>query len=68
MSDNQGMTIAQVREQRRVLAQQILEAVKAFNEKTGLTVEYIQLGSVDINTLGEVGRKLLTEVVIEVNI
>lgn len=68
MSDNQGMTIEQVREQRRVLAQQILEAVKAFNEKTGLTVEYIQLGNVDINTLGEVGRKLLTEVVIEVNI
>lgn len=68
MSDNKGMTIEQVREQRRVLAQQILEAVKAFNEKTGLTVEYIQLGNVDINTLGEVGRKLLTEVVIEVNI
>ena len=68
MSDNKGMTIEQVREQRRVLAQQILEAVKAFNEKTGLPVEYIQLGNVDINTLGEVGRKLLTEVVIEVNI
>ena len=68
MSDNKGMTIEQVREERRVLAQQILEAVKAFNEKTGLTVEYIQLGNVDINTLGEVGRKLLAEVVIEVNI
>lgn len=68
MSDNQSMTIEQVREERRLLAQKIFEAVKAFNDKTGLTVEYVQLVNADINTLGEVGRQVLTDVEIELNI
>lgn len=68
MSDNQSMTIEQVREERRLLAQKIFESVKAFNDKTGLTVEYVQLVNVDINTLGEVGRQVLTDVEIELNI
>ncbi|KPY52840.1 hypothetical protein [Pseudomonas syringae] len=68
MSDKQSMTIDQVRQERRLLAQQIFEAVEAFNNKTGLTVEYVQLVNVDINTLGEVGRQVLTDVEIELNI
>jgi uncharacterized membrane protein YqiK len=68
MSDTQSMTIEQVREERRLLAQQVFDAIKAFNEKTGLTVEYVQLTNVDINTVGEVGRQVLTGVEIELNI
>jgi len=68
MNDRKGMTIEQVREERRLLAQQVFEAVKAFNEKTGLSVEYVQLINVDINAIGEVGRQVLTDVEIELNI
>lgn len=68
MSENYSMTIEQVREERRLLAQQIFESVKAFNDKTGLTVEYVQLVNVDINALGELGRQVLTDVEIELNI
>lgn len=68
MNDRKSITIEQVREERRLLAQQVFEAVKAFNEKTGLAVEYIQLINVDINATGEVGRQVLTGVEIELNI
>ncbi|CAG8863154.1 hypothetical protein PS627_00090 [Pseudomonas fluorescens] len=68
MSDNPSMTIGQVREERRLLSQQVFDAIQAFNKKTGLTVEYVQLTNVDINTHGELGRQVLTSVDIELNI
>lgn len=65
---SESMTIDQVREERRLLAQQVFDAIQAFNEKTGLTVEYVQLTNVDISTRGEAGRQVLTGVEIELNI
>ncbi|WP_152619953.1 hypothetical protein [Pseudomonas sp. C5pp] len=62
------MTIDQVREERRVLADQIYGAIKAFNEKTGLSVEYVNLQYVDLTTFGEVNRQVLTSVEVELNI
>jgi hypothetical protein len=62
------MTIDQVREERRILADHIHAAIQAFNEKTGLTVEYVNLTYVDLTTLGEVSRQLLTSVEVELNI
>lgn len=65
---SESMTIDQVREERRILAEQIHGAVKAFNEKTGLSVEYVNLQYVDLTTLGEVSRQVLTSVEVELNI
>lgn len=65
---SESMTIDQVREERRILAEQIHSAVKSFNEKTGLSVEYVNLQYVDLTTLGEVSRKGLTSVEVELNI
>lgn len=68
MNESESMTIDQVREERRLLAQQVFAAVKAFNDKTGLSVDYIQLNNVDISTLGEIGLKVLAGVEIELSI
>ena len=68
MRDIQSMTLEQVREERRLLAEQVFSAVKAFNEKTGLSVEYVHISNADVNTLSEVGRKVLISVEIELNI
>lgn len=68
MSDTLSMTIEQVHEERRLLAQQVFDAIQAFSKKTGLTVEYVQLNNVEINTRGEAGRQVLTGVEIELNI
>lgn len=68
MSEAASMTIDQVREERRLLSQQVFDAIQAFNKRTGLTVEYVQLNNVDINTRGEVGRQFLSSVEIELNI
>ena len=68
MNDLQSMTIEQIREERRLLAETIFEAVKSFNEKTGLAVEYVQITNVDLTALGEVSRKVLTGVEIELSI
>ncbi|KIC79311.1 hypothetical protein RR51_27450 [Pseudomonas sp. C5pp] len=65
---SESMTIDQVREERRVLADQIYGAIKAFNEKTGLSVEYVNLQYVDLTTFGEVNRQVLTSVEVELNI
>lgn len=65
---SESMTIDQVREERRILADQIYGAIKAFNEKTGLSVEYVQLSYADLTTVGEVSRQLLTSVEVELNI
>ncbi|HGM4965201.1 TPA: hypothetical protein ACKP0L_003522 [Pseudomonas putida] len=62
------MTIDQVREERRILSDQIHGAVKAFNEKTGLSVEFVNLQYVDLTSFGEVSRKVLTSVEVELNI
>ena len=68
MSDPKSMTIEQIREERRLLAETIFEAVKAFNEKTGLAVEYVQITNADLTALGEVSCKVLTGVEIELSI
>lgn len=65
---SEGMTIEQVREERRILAEQIKGAVKAFNEKTGVSVEYVNLQYVDIAPVGEISRKLLASVEVDLNI
>ncbi|RWU21316.1 hypothetical protein DM813_19200 [Pseudomonas alkylphenolica] len=65
---SESMTIDQVREERRILAEQIHGAVKAFNEKTGLSVEYVNLQYVDLNAFGEISRQVLTSVEVELNI
>ena len=65
---SEGMTIEQVREDRRILAEQIHTAIKAFNEKTGLSVEYVSLQYVDLTTLGEVSRKVLASVEVDLSI
>lgn len=65
---SESMTIDQVREERRVLADQIHGAIKAFNEKTGLDVEYVSLNYAELSTLGEVSRQVLTSVDVELSI
>lgn len=65
---SESMSIEQVREERRLLAEQIHGAIKVFNEKTGLSVEYVNLQYVDLTTLGEVSRQVLTSVEVELNI
>lgn len=65
---SEGMTIEQVREDRRILAEQIHGAVKAFNEKTGVSVEYVNLQYVDLTPVGEISRKLLASVEVDLNI
>jgi len=65
---SESMTIDQVREERRLLAEQIHSAVKAFNEKTGISVEYVNLQYVDLTSFGEISRQVLTSVEVELNI
>lgn len=65
---SEPMTIDQVREERRLLAQQIEQQVKAFNDKTGLSVEYVNLNYADLNVIGEESRQILISVEIELNI
>lgn len=65
---SESMTIEQVREERRILADRIHGAIKAFNEKTGLSVEYVNLQYTDLTTFGEVSRQLLASVEVELNI
>lgn len=62
------MTIDQVREERRLLAQQIEQQVKAFNDKTGINVEYVSLNYADLTTVGEESRQILISVEIDLNI
>lgn len=64
----EAMTIDQVREERRLLAQQIQQQVKAFNDKTGLSVEYVNLNYADLNAIGEKSQQVLISVEIELNI
>lgn len=64
----EALTIDQVREERRLLAQQIQQQVKAFNDKTGLSVEYVNLNYADLNAIGEESRQILISVEIELNI
>ena len=68
MNDPRSMTIEQIREERRLLADTIFEAVKAFNEKTGLAVEYVQITNADLTAFGGGSRKVLTGVEIELSI
>lgn len=65
---SESMTIDQVREERRILAEQIHSAIKVFNEKTGLSVQYVNLQHADLTTLGEVSRQVLTSVEVELSI
>ncbi|MNE99626.1 hypothetical protein D3C80_1983330 [compost metagenome] len=65
---SESMTIDRVREERRMLAEQIHGAIKAFNEKTGLSVEYVNLCYAELTALGEVIRQILTSVEVELNI
>ena len=65
---SESMTIDQVREERRLLAEQIHSALKAFNEKTGISVEYVNLQYVDLTSFGEISRQVLTSVEVELNI
>lgn len=62
------MTIDQVREERRMLADHILEAIKGFNEKTGLDVEYVNLNYVDHKPLSGASHQFLASVEIDLNI
>lgn len=65
---SESMTIEQVREERRLLAEQIHGALKAFSEKTGISVQYVNLQYADLTAFGEVSRQLLTSVEVELNI
>ena len=62
------MTIDQVREERRLLAEQILGAIKAFNEKTGLDVEYVNLNYLEHHPMNGASRQFLASVEIDLNI
>lgn len=65
---SESMTIDQVRDERRLLAEQILGAIKAFNEKTGLDVEYVNLNYLDHKPLVGASHQFLASVEVELNI
>ncbi len=65
---SESMTIDQVREERRMLAEQIYGAVKSFNEKTGLDVEYVNLNYLDHKPLSGASHQFLASVEVELNI
>lgn len=65
---SESMTIEQVREERRVLADQIHGAIKAFNEKTGLDVESVYLNYLDHRPLNGASHQFLASVEVELNI
>ncbi len=65
---SESMTIDQVREERRILAEQILGAIKAFNEKTGLDVESVYLNYLTHKPLSGASHQFLASVEVELNI
>lgn len=65
---SESMTIEQVREERRILAEQILAAVKAFNANTGLDVESVHLNYLVHKPLSGENHQFLASVEVELNI
>lgn len=65
---SETMTIDQVRKERRLLAEQIQHQVKAFSDKTGVSVEYITLNYADITTMSGESGKILISVEVDLNI
>lgn len=65
---SESMTIDQVREERRVLADQIHGAIKAFNEKTGLDVDSVYLNYLEHKPLHGASHQFLASVEVELNI
>jgi hypothetical protein len=65
---SESMTIDQVREERRALAEQIRVAIKAFNEKTGIDVEHVSLNYLDHKPLSGASHQFLASVEVELSI
>lgn len=65
---SESMTIDQVREERRILAEQIHGAIKAFNEKTGLDVESVFLNYLVHKPLSGASHQFLASVEVELSI
>ena len=68
MNELPKLTVEEVREERRVLATKILELVKGFNERTGLSAGSINLVNVDHHPFGGPHSNVLADVEIELYI